>query len=160
MVPPRAAARAPARPRLEREASGLPHPLADADRRKAPAGHGRNQLLGRARGDAKAGRGVGRPPQESRPCMRILFLEECVSNQRGPEAASTGPPKPEIQMGAAMKSEKHTRRNLRLLALGLIIGLSAYWAGSRWGPRVPAAVEALRGASGQVSETGLTPDEA
>ena len=91
--------------------------------------------------------------------MRKLFLEECVSNQRGPEAASTGPPKPEIQMGAAMKSEKHTRRNLRLLALGLIIGLSAYWAGSRWGPRVPAAVEALRG-SGQVSETGLTPDEA
>jgi S1-C subfamily serine protease len=39
-----------------------------------------------------------------------------------------------------------------------LIGLAAYWAGSRWGPRTPAGVEALRApASG--SDKGLTPDE-
>jgi len=32
---------------------------------------------------------------------------------------------------------------LRLLAAGLLIGLAAYWAGSRYGQRVPASVEAL-----------------
>ncbi len=34
------------------------------------------------------------------------------------------------------------RGAIRLLALGLIIGLGAYWAGSRWGQHDPAAVHA------------------
>ncbi len=40
------------------------------------------------------------------------------------------------------KSQNH-RRAIRLLALGLIIGLGAYWAGSRYGQHSPAAVHAL-----------------
>jgi S1-C subfamily serine protease len=39
-------------------------------------------------------------------------------------------------------SENH-RRAIRLLALGLIIGLGAYWAGSRYGQHSPASVQAL-----------------
>jgi S1-C subfamily serine protease len=57
-------------------------------------------------------------------------------------------------------------RTLRLVALGVILGLSSYWAGSRWGTRWPDSVEALRSNSaGQTRSTaihteGLTPDEA
>jgi S1-C subfamily serine protease len=57
-------------------------------------------------------------------------------------------------------------RTLRLVALGVILGLSSYWAGSRWGTRWPDSVEALRSNSeGQtrsaaVHTEGLTPDEA
>jgi len=57
-------------------------------------------------------------------------------------------------------------RTLRLLALGVILGLSSYWAGSRWGTRLPDRVEALRSNSeGQTRSTaihteGLSPDEA
>ncbi|MGH9684288.1 MAG: S1C family serine protease [Candidatus Acidiferrales bacterium] len=40
--------------------------------------------------------------------------------------------------------QNRKRQSLRLLAIGVIIGLGAYWAGSRWGPHVPAAVNALR----------------
>jgi S1-C subfamily serine protease len=41
------------------------------------------------------------------------------------------------------RSDNHGRAT-RLLALGLIIGLGAYWAGSRYGPRTPTSVHALR----------------
>src|ERR1700677_1802972 len=50
-------------------------------------------------------------------------------------------------------------RAIRLLAIGLIIGLGAYWAGSRWGQRVPSVVNALRSSS-TPSEAGLDPTEA
>ncbi|HEV3254850.1 MAG TPA: trypsin-like peptidase domain-containing protein [Candidatus Acidoferrales bacterium] len=42
-----------------------------------------------------------------------------------------------------MTPENGLPRTLRLLALGLIVGLGAYWAGARWGPRMPSRVEAL-----------------
>jgi S1-C subfamily serine protease len=42
-----------------------------------------------------------------------------------------------------MMGEGKQRGAFRLLAIGLIIGLGAYWAGSRYGQRVPAAVDAL-----------------
>jgi S1-C subfamily serine protease len=42
-----------------------------------------------------------------------------------------------------MTQENGLRRTSRLVALGLIVGLGAYWAGARWGPRMPSRVEAL-----------------
>src|SRR5271169_2699251 len=51
-------------------------------------------------------------------------------------------------------------RAVRLLAIGLIIGLGAYWAGSRYGERNPAAVNALRAPAAAVNESGLDPTEA
>src|SRR5271156_2075334 len=42
-----------------------------------------------------------------------------------------------------MKQEGSKRRAMRLLALGLIIGLGAYWAGSRYGQPNHASVSAL-----------------
>lgn len=56
------------------------------------------------------------------------------------------------------RSEKKGR-TIRLLAIGLIIGLGAYWAGSRWGQQVPSVVNALRPPS-TPSEAGLDPTEA
>jgi S1-C subfamily serine protease len=53
-----------------------------------------------------------------------------------------------------MSREKGERRAVRLLAIGLIIGLGAYWAGSRYGQRVPTTVDALR-APAVASEKGL-----
>jgi S1-C subfamily serine protease len=50
-------------------------------------------------------------------------------------------------------------RAIRLLAIGLIIGLGAYWAGSRWGQQVPSVVDALRSPA-TPSEAGLDPTEA
>lgn len=42
-------------------------------------------------------------------------------------------------------SRRHSIRNaVRLLAIGLIIGLGSYWIGSRYGERPPRTVEALR----------------
>ena len=40
-------------------------------------------------------------------------------------------------------SQSPSTRAIRLLALGLIIGLAAWWAGARWGPRDPNNVEAV-----------------
>jgi S1-C subfamily serine protease len=57
-----------------------------------------------------------------------------------------------------LRAEKKGR-NIRLLAIGLIIGLGAYWAGSRWGQQVPSVVNALRSPS-TPSEAGLDPTEA
>ena len=48
---------------------------------------------------------------------------------------------------------------MRLLAIGLIIGLGAYWAGSRYGERNPAAVNALR-APDSSGPAALDPTEA
>lgn len=48
---------------------------------------------------------------------------------------------------------------MRLLAIGLIIGLGAYWAGSRYGERNPAAVNALRAPDSNSPPT-LDPTEA
>jgi S1-C subfamily serine protease len=42
-----------------------------------------------------------------------------------------------------MAESKNQRRAMRLLALGLIIGLGAYWAGSRYGRHDPESVQAL-----------------
>jgi S1-C subfamily serine protease len=42
-----------------------------------------------------------------------------------------------------MTQREHGRRAVRLLALGLIIGLGAYWAGSRYGKPSPTSVSAL-----------------
>jgi putative serine protease PepD len=55
-------------------------------------------------------------------------------------------------------------RLIRLAALGVLIALAAYWAGSRWGPRQPTRVEAFPAA--QTTQTSaprteqLTSDEA
>ncbi|HYL47148.1 MAG TPA: trypsin-like peptidase domain-containing protein [Candidatus Limnocylindrales bacterium] len=43
-----------------------------------------------------------------------------------------------------MSGPRHRHNPLRLLAIGLIIGLAAYWAGSRYGERIPAAVDAVK----------------
>jgi len=43
-----------------------------------------------------------------------------------------------------MLQPNNTRSALRLLVIGLMIGLGAYWFGSRYGQRPPATVEALR----------------
>jgi len=50
-------------------------------------------------------------------------------------------------------------RAIRLLAIGLIIGLGAYWAGSRWGQQVPSVVNALHSPSPAPSEAGLDATE-
>ena len=42
-----------------------------------------------------------------------------------------------------MTKEKSSRDALRLLALGLVLVLGAYWAGSRWGQRQPQSVQAV-----------------
>jgi S1-C subfamily serine protease len=43
----------------------------------------------------------------------------------------------------AMAQSDYRGRGVRLLALGLIIGLGAYWAGSRYGQHAPESVHAL-----------------
>src|SRR5579863_8586890 len=43
-----------------------------------------------------------------------------------------------------MTTGKNDRSAIRLLAIGLIIGLGAYWLGSRYGKPIPRSVDALR----------------
>jgi S1-C subfamily serine protease len=57
-----------------------------------------------------------------------------------------------------MTQGQHGRRALRLLALGLIVGLGAYWAGSRYGQRNPSSVSALPAPAN--SDNALDPTEA
>jgi S1-C subfamily serine protease len=57
-----------------------------------------------------------------------------------------------------MRQNGKRRRAVRLLAIGLIIGLGAYWAGSRYGQRIPVSVDALR-APVVGSEKGLDQTE-
>jgi S1-C subfamily serine protease len=57
-----------------------------------------------------------------------------------------------------MSKAENQRRAVRLLALGLIIGLGAYWAGSHYGQHPPGSVEALpEPVAG--TEPGLDPTE-
>jgi S1-C subfamily serine protease len=59
-----------------------------------------------------------------------------------------------------MKTSGSDGRAVRLLAIGLIIGLGAYWAGSRYGERNPAAVNALHAPDSSSATAGLDPTEA
>jgi len=58
-----------------------------------------------------------------------------------------------------MNPRKNLRNSARVLALGLLVGLSAYWAGARWGRGQPATVGA-EPKFASVSGSVLTPDEA
>lgn len=55
-----------------------------------------------------------------------------------------------------MTAPENRRRALRLLALGVIIGLGAYWLGTRYGQHAPASVVALQAPA---SNAGLDPIE-
>jgi S1-C subfamily serine protease len=57
-----------------------------------------------------------------------------------------------------MRQNRSEGRAVRLLAIGLIIGLGAYWAGSRYGQRIPVSVDALR-APAAPSEQGFDQTE-
>src|ERR1700689_1989098 len=59
-----------------------------------------------------------------------------------------------------MRTTGSEGRAVRLLAIGLIIGLGAYWAGSRYGERNPGAVDALRAPDSTGAATALDPTEA
>ncbi|HUO33812.1 MAG TPA: trypsin-like peptidase domain-containing protein [Candidatus Acidoferrum sp.] len=52
------------------------------------------------------------------------------------------------------------RRSVRLLAVGLIIGLGAYWTGSHWGTRLPSQVGAVPEPGVASATEGLDPTEA
>jgi S1-C subfamily serine protease len=58
-----------------------------------------------------------------------------------------------------MASKKGAGRALRLLAVGLIVGLGAYWAGSRYGERAPASVGAVRASKLPTARAILDPTE-
>src|SRR3984885_2871977 len=58
-----------------------------------------------------------------------------------------------------MQRSRNKGRAIRLLVIGLIIGLGAYWAGSRWGQQVPSVVSALPSPATS-GEAGLDPTEA
>jgi len=62
-----------------------------------------------------------------------------------------------------MNEHRHRNNPLRLLAIGLIISLAAYWAGSRYGERIPGAVDAVKSLApalpAAVSEAGLDATE-
>lgn len=49
-----------------------------------------------------------------------------------------------------MARSGNLRRSIRLLTIGLIIGLGAYWLGSRYGQRNPESVDALRAPLGEI----------
>jgi S1-C subfamily serine protease len=55
-----------------------------------------------------------------------------------------------------MARKGNVRRAIRLLSIGLIIGLGAYWLGSRYGQRGPDSVDALRAPVSDL-QTGSTP---
>ncbi len=59
-----------------------------------------------------------------------------------------------------MTHSKNSGNIIRLVVLGAVVALTAYWAGTRWGPRQPPSVEALPVASPSVSSAGLTDEEA
>jgi len=58
-----------------------------------------------------------------------------------------------------MTHDRITRRRIRFIMFALILVLAAFWAGARWGPRTPNAVEAVPTAT-PVSTEGLGPLEA
>ena len=55
-----------------------------------------------------------------------------------------------------MLQPQNGRNAVRLLVIGLIIGLGAYWIGSRFGQRTPSTVEALRAPAGNLSLVSAT----
>jgi S1-C subfamily serine protease len=55
-----------------------------------------------------------------------------------------------------MEKKGNVGRAIRLLSIGLIIGLGAYWLGSRYGQRGPDSVDALRAPFSDI-QTGSTP---
>ena len=59
-----------------------------------------------------------------------------------------------------MSDTVRTRNAIRLMFVGALIALGAYWAGARWGPHEPARVEALQAqkTSGR-GTAGLTEEE-
>lgn len=58
-----------------------------------------------------------------------------------------------------MTPNQITRRRIRFIMFALILVLAAFWAGARWGPRNPSAVEAVPAAT-PVSTEGLDSLEA
>jgi S1-C subfamily serine protease len=58
-----------------------------------------------------------------------------------------------------MKRVHDTSGLIRLTALGLVLVLGAYWAGSRWGQRQPQSVEAVPASLPEASTSGLVGDE-
>lgn len=59
-----------------------------------------------------------------------------------------------------MGNRGNYRRSIRLLTIGLMIGLVAYWMGSRWGTRGPSGVGAVPATSAGAASQGLDPTEA
>ncbi len=59
-----------------------------------------------------------------------------------------------------MTQASNPRNFARLLALGVLVALLAYWAGARWGPRQAPNVDALPIALPGVNTAGLTEEEA
>jgi S1-C subfamily serine protease len=59
-----------------------------------------------------------------------------------------------------MTQASNPRNLIRLLALGILVALLAYWAGARWGPRQAPSVDALPITLPGASTTGLTEEEA
>ena len=58
-----------------------------------------------------------------------------------------------------MSEGKDSRSFIRLMALGLVLVLGAYWAGSRWGERQPERVEAVPAAFPEPKATELVGEE-
>ncbi len=59
-----------------------------------------------------------------------------------------------------MTQARYSGSFVRLLALGVLLALLAYWAGARWGPRQAPSVAALPIAPTSASTGGLTEEEA
>ena len=57
-----------------------------------------------------------------------------------------------------MAPRENRRVGIRLLAVGLMIGLGAYWAGSRWGAHDPNAVHARPAATLVADESPISLD--
>src|ERR1700733_14986114 len=57
-----------------------------------------------------------------------------------------------------MAPRENQRVGIRLLAVGLIIGLGEYWAGSRWGAHDPNAVHARPAAALVADESPISLD--
>ncbi|MGB6544885.1 MAG: trypsin-like peptidase domain-containing protein [Candidatus Acidiferrales bacterium] len=59
-----------------------------------------------------------------------------------------------------MNPTRSYSRTFRLIALGAILGLGCYWAGSRWGTRGPDNVEAVPRPPSPPNTAGMSEDEA
>jgi len=59
-----------------------------------------------------------------------------------------------------MAAMEFARRHTRFVLLGVMIGLFAYWAGARWGPRQPTRVQALPEFAQGTAGAQLAPEEA